>query len=140
MSEIKPPKAPKYCLHRATNQAYVWIGKRNVYLGEYGSPKSEAAYRRIIAEWAATPRAVIQREVTLHTSPTVSEVVWAYWHHAKRRYVKNGKATSEQSIIWQAANALRALYGPEPAGRKRGRESLIDAVMFHTLARTGTDF
>ncbi len=37
---------------RSKDRAYVRLNGRRHYLGEYGSPESKEAYRRLIAEWA----------------------------------------------------------------------------------------
>lgn len=48
-------KLPKLCRFKARNLAFVHIdgGKRKLYLGKWGAPETEAAYRRFIAELVA---------------------------------------------------------------------------------------
>ena len=47
---------PKYCLHKATNRAFVRIGGKTYYLGKYGSDTSRREYDRIIGEFIANGR------------------------------------------------------------------------------------
>lgn len=48
---MKP--VPKYCLHKATGQAYVKIKGRRIYLGKYASPESRHKYAVMFA-WPDT--------------------------------------------------------------------------------------
>ena len=50
---MRPPRVPKYCLHKATGQAYVNIHRRPVYLGVHGSEASRQDYDRVIREHLA---------------------------------------------------------------------------------------
>jgi integrase len=50
----RKPRLPGYRLHRASGNARVTLGSRDVYLGRYGSPESKAEYQRVLAEWLAT--------------------------------------------------------------------------------------
>jgi hypothetical protein len=51
---------PKYCLHKATNRAFVRIGGKTLYLGKYGSEASRQEYGRIICEFTANGRQPFQ--------------------------------------------------------------------------------
>ena len=42
---------PKYCLHKASGQAFVTINGRERYLGKYGSPESQIRYKQLVVEW-----------------------------------------------------------------------------------------
>ena len=46
---------PKYCRHKASGQAYVWVNEKRHYLGVFGTPASKEAYSRFIAELAVNP-------------------------------------------------------------------------------------
>jgi hypothetical protein len=35
---------PAYCHHKSSNRAYVYIGRKKVYLGPYGSEESKKEY------------------------------------------------------------------------------------------------
>ena len=42
--------APKYRLHKPSQNAVVTINGKNIYLGRYDTPESHELYRRLIAE------------------------------------------------------------------------------------------
>lgn len=46
------PKAlvPKYCLHKSSGRAVVYIDRKSVYLGAYGSQESKELYGKLISE------------------------------------------------------------------------------------------
>jgi len=48
---MRPPKIPKYCRHKHSNQAYMVTGREWHYLGEYNSPKSHKKYHRLLREF-----------------------------------------------------------------------------------------
>jgi len=43
-------RVPKYRIHKPTGLAVVRLSGRDVYLGPYGSPESEARYETAVAE------------------------------------------------------------------------------------------
>ena len=52
---------PTYRLHKQSGQAIVTLtdgigGRRDVLLGKYDTPESQAEYLRVVAEWEATGR------------------------------------------------------------------------------------
>jgi len=49
----KPRKIPSYRLHKPTGQAVVRLDGRDHYLGKHGTPGSQEAYHRKVAEWVA---------------------------------------------------------------------------------------
>ena len=104
---------PAYCYHKAKKQAYVCLSGDFLYLGEYGSPESHAAYQRVVAEWLSrgrTPRA----EST--GAPSVNEVLLAYWRWAETYYVDpDGKPGREMQSIGYAIKPLKHMYGESSA-------------------------
>jgi hypothetical protein len=53
---------PTYRRHRPSGQAVVTLydaadGRRDMYLGPFGSPESKAEYERVLAEYRASPAA-----------------------------------------------------------------------------------
>lgn len=48
-------REPGYCLHKPTGQAYVRLGGKVFYLGEYGTDLSKQRYNRLKAEWLLNP-------------------------------------------------------------------------------------
>ena len=45
-------RPPRYCHHKATNRAVVYLNGKAEYLGLYNSSGSKEAYKRIVAECA----------------------------------------------------------------------------------------
>jgi hypothetical protein len=93
MGRTKTGTPPTYRRHRATDQAVVTIGGRDIYLGAYDTPASKAEYPRLIAEHAVTGRVSI--EPADANELLVKEVLAAFWRFAKVWYVKNGLPTVE---------------------------------------------
>jgi hypothetical protein len=79
---------PKYCRHKASGQAYVWVNKKRHYLGVYGTPESKKAYSRFIAELAINPISTPQPSAAPEL--TVIELCAAYWEFAQGYYRKDG--------------------------------------------------
>ena len=44
-------KTPKYSLHKASGQAFVYLDRKPKYLGKYRSPKSWQKHHRIVGQW-----------------------------------------------------------------------------------------
>lgn len=63
---------------------------------------------------------------------TVSQLILRYWRFAQSYYVKDGKATSEQTVIRQALRFVRKLYGSNaardfsPNSLKAVRQAMIE--------------
>ena len=125
-------KVPACIHHKGSGQAFVKLGGRFVYLGAYGSEAAEQNYRRVVAEWQATGGQVAQKVLT------VDHVIAGYWQHAEVYYRKNGKPTSELSVLRLAMRPLHELYGAMPAAEfgplrlKACRERMIDAGLSRT--------
>jgi integrase len=125
----REPRLPKYRLHKATGQAVVTIGGRDLYLGRHGSSESRAEYDRRIAEWLTTGR----RSLAPGSDLTVAELALAYLKHADVYYRKNGQPTSEVKNIARAIKPLRELYGDilaaefSPLKLKTVRERMIES-------------
>jgi len=103
-------KYPSYRSHKPSGQAVVTIDGQDYYLGKHDSPESRAEYDRLIAMWLAAGRCLPQGT---NGTPdiTVDQLITAYWKHATVYYVKNGRATDEQSAIRQAFRPLHDLFG-----------------------------
>ena len=100
---------PKYRKHRASGQAIVSISGQDHYLGPHGTKASHMLYDRLVAEFLAAGRQVI--EPVKAKSITVVEVLAAYWRFAKTYYVKDGKPTNEQAALKLLIRDTRKLYG-----------------------------
>lgn len=125
-------RIPAYCYHKGKKQAYVRLSGDFVYLGEYGSPESHAAYQRVVAEWLSrgrTPRS----EVHSADGQSVNEVLLAYWRWAETYYVDpDGKPGREMQSIGYAIKPLKRMYGEScassfgPVALKAVRQWMID--------------
>ena len=103
----RPTSIPKYCRHRSSNRAYVTIGFRQHYLGEYGSPESRRAYARLIAEWEASGR----RAQVDPGEITVAEVCDQYVAFAREHYSRRRSPVKAMSVVRSTTKRLNATYG-----------------------------
>jgi hypothetical protein len=104
---------PKYRKHRASGQAVVTIGGRDIYLGPHGTKASKAEYDRLIGEWLASDRSLTFGVQT--SEVTVGQLLVAYLRFAKR-YYGDGKRGEFANMIF-ATKVLRDLYSREPAAK-----------------------
>jgi hypothetical protein len=109
MSEESPPRNPSYRLHKPSRQAVVTVNGRDHDLGRHGTAASRQAYDRLIGEWLAQGRQLLKLDA--RNVLTVTEVLAAYWRHAKEFYRKDGRPTGELSKVRFANRLLRRLYG-----------------------------
>ena len=101
--------SPKYRRHKASGQAVVTIGGKDIYLGPHGSKASKAEYDRLVGEWLVSGRRLAPTEHA--EAPTVAELSAAYILWAERYYRKNGKPTRTIERIRIALRVLRQPYG-----------------------------
>ena len=122
-------RIPSYRLHKPSGRAVVTINGKDIYLGVYESPESQAAYKREIAEWLANHQLEIG---PASSTRTVNEILLAYLRHAQDYYRKHGKATKQLARIQAALRPVRELYGTSPAAEfgplalKAVRQVMID--------------
>lgn len=93
---------PTYRKHKATGQAIVTLpdgfgGRKDNYLGPYGSEESRREYARLNQEWETRGRRVPQDAGHGKNDLTINELILAYWNWVQARYVKDGKPTNEQA-------------------------------------------
>ena len=99
---------PSYSKHRASGQAVVTIGGRDIYLGPHETKASRDEYDRVIAEYLPNGR----RSLAASADLTVTELVARYWQHAQTYYRHaDGTTTSELSAIKLPLSVLTRLYG-----------------------------
>lgn len=112
-------RVPKYCHHKPTDQAYIFINGKRFYLGKYGSEDSHKKFDQILSEWIAQGRQLAEtpdRPLGSSTQKTVAEIAAAYWSHAQGYYRKpDGRQTSEIWSIKQMLKVVKRLYGKLPA-------------------------
>ncbi|MHB1036910.1 MAG: tyrosine-type recombinase/integrase, partial [Pirellulales bacterium] len=124
---------PSYRFHKARNCAVVTIDGRNRYLGPYDSPESYEKYARLLAEWKTRQIASIGPPTESPACVSVNDLILAFWKYAEKRYVKNGKPTSEKNSFRTALRPVRVMYGRElvtnfgPLALTASRQKLIDA-------------
>lgn len=124
------PRVPKYCHHKASGLAYVFINGKRTYLGKHNSPESIRSYQRMIRQLAEE---LAETPMPTSGSATVAEVLLAYREHVDAHYVKNGEPTSEVGNIRRVCRYLRESFGNLPADEIRCshlkviRQKMIDA-------------
>lgn len=125
--------SPKYLRQKHKNrpdQAYVKLGGRRRYLGEYDSPESRQKFRRVVAEWEANGACPDLDDVG---GLTIVELSAAFWQHAQGYYVTpGGEPSSEQGHFKRVLSLLVEYYGYVevqkfgPKALKALREKIID--------------
>ncbi len=131
MSKRPSIKLPKYCLHKDSGCARVWINARNKHesLGKYGSPESRRKYDRLMRKYfpsEAKPEKSVAEDllelVEKGNEITVAELCISYVEWAEKNYHKNGKPTGELGNAKRIIRMLKSQYGHLPAsGRLNGR-------------------
>ena len=120
----KPNVFPSYLHHKQSGQARVRINGRDYLLGPYGSDESRIEYGKLIANLAGgipidpiadSNRGRLPRNESDDPGPSVGELCLAFLRHAETHYVKNGKQTSEVSVLKCVIRPLNELYGMLPA-------------------------
>ena len=104
-TKVSAPRLPALCHHKPTGQAYVRLGGKQVYLGKFGTPAAEDAYRQLMAQyvaaghqWDAAPR----RSSRL----TVGELGERYSEHAAAVYTKRERETTTAAKARRVAALL----------------------------------
>jgi integrase len=139
----KKSPVPSYRLHKPTGQAVVTVptsgGRRDVYLGRYGSRESKAEYARVIAELRATPAAAATMGAN-PPSPSVAEALLAFVRYADARHRgPAGEPTRELTEYLQCVRLVRELYGHVradefgPLSLKAVRRKMVDARLCRSL-------
>src|SRR6202011_5368315 len=98
---------------------------------------SRAEYDRLIGVWLAHGRRLPPTE-TGAGSPTVNELILAYWRFAESHYRRGGIPTRHGDTFRDALRPVRQLYGHtradafDPAALKTVRRAMIDAGLCRT--------
>lgn len=132
MPRTKSP--PTYRLHKPRQCAVVTIHGKNHYLGPYGSPESHEEYARLIAQWQANGKQLLEKPAEPSSGTvSVNELILGYLKFALAYYVKHGHPTGEFENIRSALRHLKRLYGTTlaatfgPKDLELVRQSMIDA-------------
>ncbi len=94
-------KPPKYCHHKATDRACVYIHGQPVYLGRYNSPESHERYRQVVDEYLRTGNGPPPRAERL----TVAMLVARYLAYLENSHPKKRKS----NIYLRALAATKVL-------------------------------
>ena len=130
----KPGHVPAYRLHKASGQARVIVAGDHIYLGPYGSQKSQEEYARIVAKLSAgspKPAAAAPPPICGELS-TIGEILVAYIKFAETYYVKDGVVTKEFTSMKLAMRPLRHLHSRTlardfgPKALKEVRQRMIE--------------
>jgi integrase len=140
-------RVPKYRLHKPTGLAVVRLSGRDVYLGPYGSPESEARYENAVAEWLKNDREPPPRPSrgVPHDRLVVDELILAYLEFAKSYYVKGGRQTGEVRNIKDALRFASSLCGSTPvaefgpAALRAAREAMVRAGLCRNVVNARTN-
>lgn len=103
-------REPGYCRHKPTNQAYVNLGGKVIYLGEYGSEQSKERYNRLKAEWLVNRHAE-KFQPAATGGPCIANICLAYLDHAEKYY----RGSTEYVNLKLAIQPLSELYAETPA-------------------------
>ncbi len=120
------PRSPPKLQRHKKGQAFArWMeaGKnRQRYFGPWGSPKAREAYAAFLVEWARGV-ALPQQQLPQVVAGSVGALVGRWLDHAKVRYVKFGRQTSEYHCHRAACSALMSRF-PTTAVAAFGLEQL----------------
>lgn len=140
MATIRPPRIPKYRLHKPSGRAVVRLKGRDIYLGVHGTPDSRVEYQRVIAEWVAAGGLIPPPQANEHgaeqrataAAVSIDELNLSYLAFAESYYIKNGERTHEVENIRDAVKPLVLMYGKlavndfGPSALKAVRQTMID--------------
>jgi integrase len=132
-------RLPRYCHHKATNRAVVYLDGKAVYLGPFDSPESKARYKAVIAEWLAQ-RALDDKQPEKAAAPdprplTVTQLALRFKRHSESYY----KGSREVDNLRDAIRPARALFGRwlasefGPTQLRRVREEMVKADLSRSV-------
>lgn len=122
-------RIPSYRRHKATGQAVVTIGGKDIYLGKHATAASAREYKRVIAEWHVHGGTLPRQANDL----TITELAAAFMRHAKDYYRRpDGSQTNELKNFTLSIRRLKDIYGRTaaadfgPLALKAVRQQMID--------------
>ena len=74
-------RKPKYCHHKETGQARVFINRKAIYLGKHDSPESHAKFDAVTTQW-------LRHHSDKKFALTVGELCLLFMEHAEAYYRK----------------------------------------------------
>jgi integrase len=99
---------PRYCHHKASGRAVVYLNGKAHYLGLHNSSESKAQYRQFIGEWSAKadPDQPSGASKTVSSVLTIAEALMQYRSHCQRYY-----QSRELDNLRDALRPLREQFG-----------------------------
>jgi integrase len=140
---------PAYRLHKQSGQAVVTLPdglgrRRDILLGQHGSPESRREYARVLSEWETAGRRLPQPDTT--PDIIIDELVLAYWKHAQPYYGWDKELKRGDRLCLQGAlRIVRRLYGSTraadfgPLAPKSCREAMIRKGWARTYVNAQVD-
>ena len=125
MARQKRKNPPSYRLHRGSGRAVVTLTdrvnghRRDVYLGEHGTPESRRRYAEVLRQWEADGR-ILDGKAPLpsaRVSGSVRAIGLAYWLEIKSRYglADGERGTGHTREVHHTLKLLRSVCGNSPA-------------------------
>lgn len=144
MSVRTQVRVPKYRLHKPTGLAVVRLSGRDLYLGPYGAPESEARYESVVAEWLKHDRRLPPKpeRVAERENLVVNELILAYVEFAKGYYVKGGKPTGEMPNIRDALRVVATHFGSKrvkdfgPSELRKVRDAMVKSGLCRNVVNS----
>jgi integrase len=112
----RKPRVPGYRPH-ASGQARVTLDGKDHYLGPYGSPESQEAYRRLVAEYMERKGRFAPPPPEPSAPPlSVNELLLAYYKFAVAYYgLDKDERRGDGYNLRDAIRIVKELYGSTPA-------------------------
>ncbi len=126
-------RLPAYSHHKATDQAYVRLNGKFVYLGKFGTDESRRKYEQVVGIWLSNDRQLPDSpSKTNESSITVGLLYEMYLEHCRGYYQRDGKPTQEyESHVYLKSKIKSILNMPvnsvSPATINGMRKTWIEA-------------
>jgi hypothetical protein len=91
----------------------VRLGGKDFYVGPWGTQVARNEYDRLVAEWLASGR---KAPAAAAAATTVSEIVAAFWSHAKNYYRYPDAASSKEISSYRDTPRPLHLHNHQPHG------------------------
>jgi integrase len=147
MARTKKGTPPSYPTRPHKGQARITVrtpsgGRKDLYLGPFGSAESRQEYQRILAELEAAGGYFVPRQDGRPTSDlTVSELLLLFWTHAEQYYrLADGSPSRELDHYKLSLEPVLRLYGDTlarefgPLALKAVRQRMMDAREYRVRA------
>jgi len=101
---------PGYLLHKPSGKAFVLIKQEWHWLGDHGSDESHFRYDEVLSKLLAKSK---RGKLNAHAL-SISELLTAFWGHAKKRYGGSGKGPFGAAVNWRPIiRLLREHHGAD---------------------------